>query len=320
MPRRRRYAIGVDIGGTKTAVGIVDLSGRVKSQAQFATGQASDARQFVLILSGAIHALLTEKGLSPSEMTGIGVGAAGPLDIDRGVIKNPFTLPSLDGYCLTRPLANATGLPCRLENDADVALLGEAWVGSARGVDSVVMLTFGTGVGGAVLSHGRLYRGTQNEHPELGHVPVRAAGPLCYCGRRGCLESIASGSAIARAGRRLGLKDSAAVFDAAANGDTPCTQIIERALAASATAIWSFLHSFAPRRIILGGGIMDSHYRVIGPALQKTISHAAMLGDLCVQIRPARLGNRAGVIGAASMYLNRQRVPDADTFCLPGNE
>ena len=169
------------------------------------------------------------------------------------------------------------------------------------------MLTFGTGVGGGVVLDGRVYRGTLGEHPELGHIPIDASGPDCYCGTKGCLESFASGTAIAAAGKAVGLGDSRAVFAQAALGEKRAMAILDSVRRALATASWTILHTFMPELIVLGGGVMDEHYDVLAAAMEEPISRATMLPAGGTRVVKAQLGNDAGLIGAASLALVRTR-------------
>ncbi len=177
----------------------------------------------------AIDQILGEAGWTRDQLCGVGVGCAGPVSAHTGVINNPYTLPTWEACDIVTPLAAEFDRPAYLENDADAAALGEWFAGAGRGAASVVMLTLGTGVGGGVVLEGRVYRGTHGEHPELGHLPVDPNGPECYCGTRGCLESIASGTALAAAGAVAGLADSRAVLAAAAAGNEAARRIVERA-------------------------------------------------------------------------------------------
>jgi glucokinase len=175
-------------------------------------------------------------------------------------------------------------------------------------------LTFGTGIGGATVLDGRLYRGGNGEHPEPGHVPVSPDGPPCYCARRGCLESLASGSAIGAAGREIGLPDAASVFAAAAAGNTAARSIVERVQNAVAVAAWTLCHTLLPERLVLGGGIMNRHFALFAPAVRAELHPATQIDGQAVTIVPAQLGSDAGLIGAASLVLEprtRELLPHA---------
>ena len=208
---------------------------------------------------------------------------------------------------IVSPLRSAFGCRVVLENDADMALLGECWSGAGRGFDPVVMLTFGTGIGGAALVGGALLRGVSGAHPELGHVPVDPAGPACYCGTRGCFESLASGTALGEAARAAGLADSAELLARAREGDAVAGRIRDEAVAATASAVWTIVHALLPERIILGGGIMDAHYDAFAGAVSESIARATLAPTGRVTVARAQLGSRAGVVGAASAVLDPER-------------
>jgi glucokinase len=211
------------------------------------------------------------------------------------------SLPTWDDCNIVTALHERCGVPVRLENDADAALLGECFVGAGRGADPVVMLTFGTGIGGASMVNGRILRGVAGEHPELGHIPVSPDGPACYCGRSGCLEAIASGTAIGAAAQKAGFKDSRAVFGAAAAGDPKAARIVDEALRATGIAAWTIVHAFLPQRIILGGGIMDEHYELFAAVVRKNVEAATQTPRGQISVAKAELGNDAGLVGGASL-------------------
>ena len=203
------------------------------------------------------------------------------------------------------PIAVRYETPMRLVNDAEAALLGEALAGAARGARSAVMLTIGTGVGGAALVDGAILRGAAGTHPEIGHLPVDPEGPGCYCGNRGCLEALASGPGLARAGAKFGYPDSEAVFAAAASGAAPARAIVARGAAAVETATSSLIHVFLPEVLIFGGGIGERHYALYREAALRAIARATLAPQGAVRVARATLGNDAGVVGAAALLLDR---------------
>jgi glucokinase len=299
----RRLAVGVDLGGTKMAVGVMDPAGRILAREVLATEAAAGFDRAVQRLGNAIATALTRAGVGRGELAGIGIGCAGPVDPLRGLINNPFTLGGWNRCDIVSPLAARFGVPVRLENDADAAVAGESFAGAGRGRDPVVMLTFGTGVGGAVMIGGRLYRGAAGEHPELGHLAVAADGPECYCGIRGCLESLASGTAVGVAGQAAGFPDARAVFAAARTGDPAARAIVARALEATATAVWTLFHTFLPQRLILGGGVMDRDFDLYAEAARARLARATQFTPGVGEIVRAELGNEAGRTGAAALAL-----------------
>ena len=189
-----RYALGVDIGGTKIAVGAIDSAGAVHAQRTVATDPEAGFEAGLERLTRAIDETLAEAGVDVAALTGIGLGCPGPFDETTGRIENFYTLPGWEGNDIVSPLVARFDTPVQLINDADAALLGEALAGAARGARVALMLTIGTGLGGAVLIDGAILRGAAREHPEIGHLIVDPSGPECYCGSRGCLESLAAGT------------------------------------------------------------------------------------------------------------------------------
>lgn len=296
-------AVGIDIGGTKIAVGAVDAAGTILARTAFPTEAAAGFGRAVQRMLAAIDQVLSAAGRGRRDLAGVGVGSAGPLNSRRGTINNPYTLPTWDNCDILTPLRDALGVPACLENDGDAAAVGETFAGAARGCANVIMFTFGTGIGCGILVDGKIYRGCQGEHPETGHVPVEPDGPECYCGRRGCLESIASGTAIAAAGKAAGLEDSRAVFAAAAQGNAAARAILERATRATGVAAWTILHTFLPERIVLGGGIIEEHYELFAAPVRDAIAAAVQTPRAHLAVVKAQLGNDAGLLGAASLAL-----------------
>jgi glucokinase len=295
----KAMAIGVDIGGTTISVGLVRESGRIEGQRVFPTEPERGFLEAMEMVSRSIDGLLDSAGCRREELVGVGIGCAGPVNPVTGTIHNPFTLPGWEGANPVRVLEERFGVPAHLENDADAAVLGEAYAGSARSLREVVMLTFGTGVGGGALVGGRVYRGVNGEHPEIGHILVDPEGPECYCGIQGCLESVASGTALAKAGQAEGFGDAAEVFEKAGAGDEAASRLVDRAVAAVASAFWTILHTFMPQKVVFGGGLMERQFEVFVPALREKVRLAERAWRQRFQFSRAELANDAGVVGAA---------------------
>jgi glucokinase len=311
-----RKALGVDIGGTKIAVAAVDAGGTLLARATLPTQADQGFDLAVGRLAEAAERLLVQVGWAASELCGIGIGCAGPVDPPGGLINNPYTLGGWNRCDIVSPLRQRFGVPVWLENDADAAALGECFGGAGRGFDPVVMLTFGTGVGGAAIVRGEIYRGAGGEHPELGHVPVDPNGPQCYCGTRGCLESLASGTAIGEVGMAAGFANAPAVFAAAAMDEGAAQEIVKRAVSAAATAAWTFCHTFLPQRLVLGGGIMDEHFDLFAAAIHEQLATATQFTRSGVSVVRAALGNDAGLVGAASLAFQRSARVSLDPLSL----
>lgn len=303
MTDQATYAIGVDIGGTKIGVGLVNANGNLIDSNKLPTQSKKGIPNAAERIRDSVHYLLSKHGISKDQILGMGVGCPGPLDLETGKVLNPYTLPGWENDSLTHTLEKVTGMPVRLENDADAALLGECWIGAGQGKNPVVMLTFGTGVGGAVRCDDRVYRGVRGEHPEIGLISVSPDMPSDYSGVDGSLESLTSGTGIAHQGKPFGYKNAAAVFAGADRGFPDALDIVDRAFSAVGTAAWILTHTFAPERIILGGGLMDHHYELFAEVMTGYISRAKLLPENVIDIAKAQLGNRAGMIGAAGLWL-----------------
>jgi glucokinase len=293
-------AIGIDIGGTKTIVAAVNASGEIQARVTFETRSERGFSVGRAELSESIREVSRHAKWAPGDISGIGIGCTGPVSPARGTVHNPFTLPGWEDADIATPLRDMFGIPVWLENDADAAAVGESHFGAGRHSDPVVMITLGTGVGGAVLVGGKIHRGVNGEHPELGHIPVYPDGPECYCGIRGCWESLASGTAITSLGTQRGFPDSRAVF-AACTSHPEATAIIDQARKATAIATWTILHTFLPQRIILGGGIGEAHFDVFATIIRQQISRATQIPKNVLEVVKAELGQDAGVIGAAAL-------------------
>ncbi len=304
MPLQTMVA-GVDIGGTKIAVGIVDTEGNILVQTTFPTDSPLGIKNVCERIAQSLQSQSSQLGFNTSDLLGIGLGCPGPMNRQTGEIQNPHTLPGWETGSLTAGLSQILELPVAIENDADAALLGECFVGAGKGFDSVAMLTFGTGVGGAILSSGQILRGLNDSHPEIGLIPVLPDEAVDYSGVPGSLEFIASGTGISSAGRSFGFADSRAVFAAAKEGHPDATKIIQRAIRGVTLACLSLSHMTCPTRIILGGGLMDEHFEMFASPCSQAIQRASLLPPDQVQIVKAELGNRAGLVGAASLVLNQ---------------
>lgn len=309
MPPSPPLAIGIDIGGTKMAVAAVNAQGQIVGRSTLATEAELGFPRAVDRLGGIIAQLLDQADCGRTTLAGIGIGCAGPVDPLRGLINNPYTLTGWDRCDIVTPLRERFDVPVWLENDADAAGLGEHFRGTGQGCSPIVMLTFGTGIGGATILSGGISRGANGEHPELGHVPVDLAGPECYCGARGCLESLASGTAIGAAGQPFGWRDARAVFTAAAAGEVRAGAIIARAVSAAATAAWTICHTLLPQRLILGGGMMEEHFDLFADAMRQRLAPATQFSPSAVGIVQATLGNDAGLVGAARLALGATVKP-----------
>ncbi|MEB3197283.1 MAG: ROK family protein [Candidatus Sericytochromatia bacterium] len=304
-----KFAIGLDVGGTKILAVALDETGRVQVSHRTETPARAGAAAVLESLQRAAEAVIGElPPLGQAGLQGVGVSAAGQIDVARGVVA--YASPNIEGWTGT-PVADVLrerlGLPIVVENDANAAAFGEWACGAAQGVASVVMVTIGTGVGGGVILDGRVWRGGRWRGGELGHMVVQARGWPCNCGQTGCLEVYASGTAIARLAReaRAGWEGAApAVFQAASDGDPVMQGLLEDSARYLAQGLVSVSSLLDPDLFILGGGVAAQPTYL--PLVQRALERADVSGQRGFEVdrvRLASLGEMAGAIGAAQLAL-----------------
>jgi glucokinase len=307
-------AIGMDLGGTHVRLGAFSPEGHLLKQREEGIA-AIGPEDGLLLIERLIRELLDSLG-SPT-LLGIGIGSTGPLDTLRGLINNPYTLAGWSNVAIVERLSRAFGIPVRLENDADAAALGEYWQGAGQGASRLYAVTVGTGVGTSLIVDGRIYRGMDGSHPEGGHQLIDPDGPECYCGHRGCWESLISGPAIASQARNAhdnvnllalaggdpGRLDAGIVAEAARLGDPTAQAIIQKAARDFSLGIVNVISLFVPDVLVLSGGVMKSADLFL-PSLEKMLQTPnPMVPFASVHILPARLGYYAALYGGAYMIL-----------------
>jgi glucokinase len=297
------WAVGVDIGGTNIRVAQVTDSGAVGNVLTEPLDALRSGGRALGQLTDMIGALLEKSG--PEHPAGIGVGATGPVDPRQGVISNQHTLPEPFRGRVGDGLHAEFGVPVRLENDADAAVAGESWLSPGAGAEVFACITIGTGIGGGVIHNGKIFRGPDGWHPEFGHHVVDPSGPLCYCGAHGCVESIASAPAVARAAVEAGLAPAGAqapeVF-AAAEQDERCRAIVDRAHGALATAALNIVATHAPQELVLAGNGIG-HPGALLARIRQRLDSYVFTPPGGVRVRLSELGGMAGCIGAARLIL-----------------
>jgi len=300
--------LGLDIGGTKFAAGVVsadgEVSGFVVAPAHAQRGPKDGlARLFELGRNA-----LGDAGLPADELAGIGIGCGGPLDWERGVLIAPLHLPGWENVPVVALAGDAFGRPAVVDNDATAAAAAEHRFGAGRGTRNIVYLTVSTGVGGGVILEGRLYRGSTGNGGELGHVTVDWHGRQCRgCGRRGCLEAYASGTSIAERAREAGM-DAAAATDVAAAaraGDPIAVQVWQETCEALACGITSLANLFEPELVVIGGGVSRVGEQLLGPVRELVRAQVIAPAGRELGIVQAALGDSVGVVGAAAVAFER---------------
>ncbi len=235
-----QVVVGVDLGGTMVRAGAFDSQGRLLSVRETSIEAARGPDLGLRKMQRLIEQVWAES--EAEELGGIGIGCTGPVDPLRGIIHNPFTLPTWEDVHVFEWMEAAFHVPITLENDADVAALGEYWQGAGQAAQRLYAVTIGTGVGTALIVNGEIYRGLDGSHPEGGHMLLDPLGPSCYCGRRGCWESLCAGPALERQAREADLTSSCLldmaggvrdrlearmIFEAARIGDAVALSIVE---------------------------------------------------------------------------------------------
>ncbi len=304
--------IGVDLGGTKMALGVLDEERNVLWESkERSTGQTED--QLVEMLVREIE----EARQARPAVAAAGLGIPATIDRRRGVAIASVNLPIADAP-IRDLVAERTGLPVFIDNDANVAALAENLYGAAKGTRFAVMVTVGTGIGGGLVIDGELYRGSIGAGAELGHTVVELDGPRCqgYCPGRGCVEALASGTALGREGRDAaeGAPDSAlgrlaaegteidgrAVTEAALAGDGTAVAVVALVGRRLGAALTSFANIFNPEVIVVGGGVIAAGELMLGPAREE-VRARALAPMNATPVLAAELGPDAGMIGAAAM-------------------
>ena len=290
--------IGIDIGGTKIALGILDEKLNLLARGRIATEPSRGPRSGIERINGKIEELLDQAGRNASGIRGIGIGCAGPVDPERGVIMNPYTLPGWENFPLTEELGQRWNTPVFLENDINAVILGEVALGGWQDRE-VLLFMVGTGVGVA-MSHpdGSLHRTRSVYHPEMGHLIIEAHGPECYCGRRGCLESLASGTALHRIATEAGFGDFRNLVAEAEKGADRARELLEQAAQRLAAGLWNLQIVLHPEIIVLGGGIMGDFFSLFK---EKILAHLPSQEDFNghFTLEPSQGGDEAALLGAA---------------------
>ena len=308
-PPPARTVVGVDVGGTKTAAALVGPDGALSAVRRVPT--PTDGDGVVSAIVDLVALVAREAAAAP---VAVGLGIAALLESDGRVAMS--THLDIAGRDLVRELVARTGRPVVADNDGNTAALAEARLGAARGHGTSIMFTLGTGIGGGIVVGGTPFRGGNGMGAELGHVVVQADGPPCQgrCPNRGCVETMASGTAVAREARAAALADPAgrlaaardedgevtaeAVARLAAGGDAPSREILARAGRYLGVAIASLATVLAPDGVVVGGGMSEVGDLVLTPAREEYRARA--LGpDAAAPVVPAELGWQAGVLGAA---------------------
>jgi glucokinase len=315
-----RYVVGIDLGGTNIVVGTVaedgsELLGLVSEPTlPEQGGDAVIARMVRLAKASMAEA----RG---KEIVGVGIGSPGPLDTKKGIV---ILTPNLGwvNMPLRDRIAEGVKLPAVLDNDANCAIYGEWWRGAARGVEDVIGLTIGTGIGGGIVLGGKIYHGASDAAGEIGHMTIDANGRLCKCGNQGCIEAYASGPAIAaravegiQAGAKSALPQyvegdlskitAQVVYEAANDGDGYALEVVHETANLLGAAVASLVNIFNPNVVVICGGVTQAGEKLFGPLTAEVHRRAFKPAWEVCRILPGTLTGTAGVYGAAAVFMQK---------------
>jgi len=313
-----RYVVGIDLGGTNIVAGTLaedgsELLGLVSEPTLPEQGGDAVVARIVKL---ARASMAQAKG---KEIVGVGIGSPGPLDTKTGIV---ILTPNLGwtNMPLRDRIAEAVKLPTVLDNDANCAIYGEWWRGAARGVQNVVGLTIGTGIGGGIVLGGEIYHGASDAAGEIGHMTINANGRLCNCGNHGCLEAYASGPAIAaravegiQAGAKSGLPQyvggdlskvtAQVVYEAANDGDPYALDVVHETAELLGAGVASIVNIFNPNVVVICGGVTQAGEKLFGPLTAEVHRRAFKPAWEVCRILPGTLPGTAGVYGAAAVFM-----------------
>ncbi len=315
------YYIGVDLGGTKIAVGIVNVYGRLLYKHTVRTEAHRGVSAVLENLVSTIERTVRDYGISLNNVAGIGVGCPGVIDSETGTVISAFNIKDMKNVCLAEEIEKKLFKKVVVSNDANCAVLGERAVGAARGYNNVIMITLGTGIGGGIIIDGNLYEGGGSRGAELGHIVIHKDGRPCTCGRKGCWEAYASATALIRETKEAAEKNphsilakkvreservnGRTIFAALNEGCELSQKVLADYLSYVSEGIVDFVNVFRPEIVLIGGGISNEGETLLKP-IRKHVKENAYGGSLIEvpKIEKAMLGNEAGIIGAAIFAKN----------------
>ena len=313
----KEYAFGIDLGGTTAKIGLFTTSGALLEKWEVATDTSNAGEHILENLAAAILGKMNEQGIQPEQVEGVGIGVPGPV-LDSSIV--PIVCANLGGWGERNVSAQLSGLLNGLKvlvgNDANVAALGEIWMGAAKGAKNAVMVTLGTGVGGGVVVNGKVIDGVHGAGGEIGHITVnRHETATCGCGKHGCLEQYSSATGVVRCMKKLldenpdtpcvlcGTEFAAKdVFDAARNGDALAAREVDEMSDTLGMALANIASTVDPEAFLVGGGVARAGEVLFTP-LNKHFQEYAFKSCRETPIKQASLGNDAGIYGAVRLIV-----------------
>jgi glucokinase-like ROK family protein len=328
--RSRKYSLngnfgivaGVDIGATSIDLGIADFSGRLLVQYAEPASVKDGPISILGRVSSLLEKLLLENSLDPAQLHGIGIGVPGPVDFTLGSLVSPPIMPGWDRYPIIEtihqwfPSANVV-----VDNDVNVMALGEIYQGSGKGVDNLIFIKIGTGIGAGIVCEGKIYRGTSGCAGDIGHICVDKNGPLCHCGNNGCLEAMAAGPAIAERSLQAAQTGKSAIIMslyeknghilraedvgiASREGDALAIEVIRESGQFIGDVLAGLVNFYNPGMIVIGGGVSNLGNLLLSSIRQAVLYRSLPLATRDLQIVFSDIGQATGVIGAINLAMD----------------
>ena len=304
------FGIGVDLGGTNLRAAAIDRDGNLLDKPISVDTNYQGGREAVIgDIVAAVNRLKVQ--FESCRLEGVGIGVPGFIRLREGFITNSNNLPYLENFPVRDDIERRLGTPIILENDANAAALGETWIGAGKEVDDLVLLTLGTGVGGGIIFDGKVLHGALGMAGELGHLTIDPNGPPCGCGNNGCLEKIASATAVESMAYLMSLGDnltSRDVYNLAAGGNVKAQRIFQQMGRALGIAIANLINTFNFPLYLLSGGMLPA-WDYFAPTMLEEVSRRSFtFRNSETRIEKAKLGNLAGLYGAAYLPLQNQTL------------
>jgi len=310
------YYLGIDFGGTKIKIGIINESGAIVIKDKYITQITKSSDEIVAHIANCTLELIGKSGISINDIKGVGIGSPGLLDPEKGLLKVVTNVPQLNGINFAEGIGSRLGLPAFLDNDVNAMTLGEFFFGAGKGYKHVIGLTLGTGVGGGIILDGELHRGASFTAGEIGHMSINTDGLYCPCGNYGCLERYIGKDGIVTRFTAFKNKGIETVIDkyledgkitpkaiamAAADGDKLSIEVLTETGKFLGIALATLTNILNPEIFIIGGGIANAGDLILEPARRELIKRAYTIPARAVKVVPAALQNDAGIVGSASI-------------------
>ena len=318
------YNIGIDLGGTNIATGLVDEQGKIISKHSVPTNATRNFDEIIADMVKTVEAVISDAKIQLTDVNSIGIGIPGTIDSKKGVIVYSNNIP-IKNIPIVAKMKEKLNIPIYISNDANCAALGEVYGGAARGKQNVVMVTLGTGVGGGIIIDGKIYEGIDSAGAEIGHTLLVLDGEKCTCGRNGCVEAYASATGLIRQTKaaisnnpqslmneivngNIDNTDGRTAFDAAKKGDVVGQNVVNTYIKYIGEFLVDITNIFRPEVILLGGGVANEGEGLFNP-LNDYVKKYSYAGSYTFvpKVERATLGNDAGIIGAAVLFAGGEK-------------